>query len=235
MSCLLNVTWLSDSVCTHVTLYALSLCLPLNIIVTAWYRWRNEFVGGHSFGFRAVTRSKKLISKNGNGFKRRTKPCPRWRRATSDLQNYKIGKGTDGQARRVEHHTWTASWRSLLAEVTVASMWRIRRTIRETRGLRKALYFGNHRAHHCSLKTASAFLFIQSNLALFPNDKFCRFLTKRSCLVMRKTSRPYEMVFRHGRPREHSKASQCRCTGCQCSVPRGTSRKTLSILPRVSL
>ena len=67
MSCLLNVTWLSDSVCTHVTLYALSLCLPLNIIVTAWYRWRNEFVGGHSFGFRAVTRSKKLISKNGNG------------------------------------------------------------------------------------------------------------------------------------------------------------------------
>ena len=84
-------------------------------------------------------------------------------------------------------------------------------------------------------KNRVCIFFIQSNLALFPNDKFCRFLTKRSCLVMRKTSRPYEMVFRHGRPREHSTASQCRCTGWQCSVPRGTSRKTLSILPRVSL
>ena len=31
------------------------------------------------------------------------------------------------------------------------------------------------------------------------------------------------------RPREHSQASHCRCEGYQCSVPRGTSQKTLHI------
>ena len=35
MNFLLNVTWLSDSVYTHVTLYALSPCFSLNIIVTS--------------------------------------------------------------------------------------------------------------------------------------------------------------------------------------------------------
>ena len=45
------------------------------------------------------------------------------------------------------------------------------------------------------LKKPRLQFFIQSNSALFPNDKYCRILTKRSHPVMRKTSRPYEMVF----------------------------------------
>ena len=44
-------------------------------------------------------------------------------------------------------------------------------------------------AHHCTLKTASANFFIQSNLAHFPNDLFCSILTKRFYLVRRKKSR----------------------------------------------
>ena len=35
--------------------------------------------------------------------------------------------------------------------------------------------------------------FIQSSLASFPTDFFCRILTTRYCLVTKKTSRPYEM------------------------------------------
>ena len=67
-----------------------------------------------------------------------------------------------------------------------------------TRVLRKRCIFGNHWACNCSLKTASAISLIQSNLALFPKHSYCCILTKRSYLVMRKASRPYETASRHG-------------------------------------
>ena len=66
------------------------------------------------------------------------------------------------------------------------------------KGLNKAQYFGNHWARHCSRKTVSVILFIRSSWAFFPNDYPCRTLTRKSYLVMRKTSCPYGMVFRHG-------------------------------------
>ena len=53
-----HISWLSDGVCTHVTLDALSLCLRLNIVTAS-----DDGMGlsvEPPFGFRALTRSKKL-------------------------------------------------------------------------------------------------------------------------------------------------------------------------------
>ena len=42
--------------------------VSLNTIVTTWSWWRNGSVGGNSFGFRPVARSKNLVSESGNGW-----------------------------------------------------------------------------------------------------------------------------------------------------------------------
>ena len=68
----------------------------------------------------------------------------------------------------------------------------------QKRGLREMLHFGNHWVHRCLLKNVSATTLTQSNLDLFLSDQFGRILTMRSYPGMKKTSRPYEMDFRHG-------------------------------------
>ena len=47
-------------------------------------------------------------------------------------------------------------------------------------------------------KLALSTLFTRSNMARFPEGQFYRILTERSYLVMRKMSRPYEMILRPG-------------------------------------
>ena len=84
-----------------------------------------------------------------------------------------------------------------------------------------------------SKKNVSVTTFTQSNLDLVLSDLYCRILTMRSYLGMKKTSRPYEMDFGIGeiRFRDHSEASRGRRKECQCSVPRCTSQEKLYILP----
>ena len=89
-----------------------------------------------------------------------------------------------------------------------------------TLGLGKAQYFVNHWAYHSSRKTVSSNFFIRSSFKRLTSPP-----SKRDGFsAWVKTDR-----------RDHSYASPCRCEGCQSSVPRGTSQKTHSILPRISL
>ena len=63
--------------------------------------------------------------------------------------------------------------------------------------LEKAQYVGNRWAYHWSRKPVSAIVSIRNILVSFPSDYLCR-MTKRSYLVMRKTSRPVMTVLQLG-------------------------------------
>ena len=101
----------------------------------------------------------------------------------------------------------------------------------------KAQYLGNLWVLNCTRKLASAILFIQNHLVSFPRDYPCRTLTKKSCLVMRKTSRPYGKDFLPGWRRTLRPFLGVILSMQEVSIPfpRFTSQKTRSILPRVSI
>ena len=130
-------------------------------------------------GFRADTRSKKLILKNGNGYTTNTAMLPVKTSHTGSPEllhqkSYRRPVKTSGtpQANCLVTFPPCRSHRGKHVENQ-------KHHHGNTSGLRKAQYFWNRWVHHCSRKTVSATSLIRGSSASFPNVLFFRILTKR--------------------------------------------------------
>ena len=194
----------SDSLCTHVTLHALSFCPFEQHCCFRISGYTNDQVGVQMetlFVFLAAIRSKRPTQRNGNRkmTTRATSTAKKARTATGhdrspELQRLRVCKQlrTTGGVPHANPSLPQSSWQPFL----VVQM--CQRSSGCIQQLRKVQYFGDPWAHQCLRKPVFEILFIQYSLASFPDDYLCRTLMRRSNLATRKTFRPHETVFQLG-------------------------------------